>query len=454
VTGINLCRCFFFTVVAFLAVTTPVRAQQQTFRWGIDQCVQYGLENNTVILRSQLRQDAEKMKLMQMQQSYYPTINLSTSPGIQSGKSVNPLTYSFTTTQLLTQRYDLSGTVSLYNFGTLRNSIKAQKYIAKAIESEVDKAKLDLIANIVSSYFQLMYFKEMIKIDMVRLHQSQQISGMTRVHINAGTLPELNGFQQDAQTLSDSITLINDISQCQNASLELKTLLGLTNETELDIIEYSKDDKVVDTIRSAENVYYEVLRKHPLKQANLLRLRAGLATIKSSRSAMLPSISLSYDLNSVFSNYVKRVPVGKWFDDYARQLDGNFNQQVFIKMYVPIFTNGRLKYNYRQAKINFKDAEYQDIQESIKLRQEVYTLYSEVKISYKKMILAEDISVKLKSAYEILLKSYEIGGTNLTDLSIAHSNYSKAELQSATNRLELFFRKKMLDLYLNPHNFF
>lgn len=442
-------RLFFLIIALFFNFF--LFGQSNSDKWNLNKCIKYALENNISIKRGDVQAKIEKLRLKQSKLSYYPSINFSSSAGNQFGKSVNPLTYSFTNTQLLIQKYDLSGFVNLYNFGSIRNTVKSQDNIAKSKLLIADKAKVDVILSVVAYYFQILYAQDEININKLQLEHTRKQFEVTKSHVDAGTLPELNLLQSEAQLFADSINLLNSNATYINNILTMKSLLAINDESEFNIEPPVESDISKKLTQSAETVYQSALKNQPEQKSYIFRIKAAQFNIKAIKAAMLPVFSMNYDINSVFSNYIKSTPFSKWWNNYHTQLDKNFNQQVFIKVSVPIFNNGRLRFNYQQAKLNLDDLQYEQLQESIKLRQDIFSVFSDVSVASNKFDVAKNMVDKLQSAYNITYSGYEAGGTKLLDLITSQNELYKANLQLLNAKYDYAFKIKILDILENPY---
>src|SRR5688572_12905285 len=87
-----------------LGVTVVVKAQDTSVPedrvWDLRQCVEYALQNNLVIQRSEYNVRSAEVDLDQSKFNLYPTLNGSVNYGYNWGRTVDPVTYEYTTQEL------------------------------------------------------------------------------------------------------------------------------------------------------------------------------------------------------------------------------------------------------------------------------------------------------------------------------------------------------------------
>ena len=129
--------------ILLLAVigTTGLQAQD---KWGLQRCVDYAWQNNITVKQQEIQASISALNERQARNSVYPNANFSNNTGMQFGRSVNPTTNLFATTQLLFQGFNLNADMVIYNWQKVKNSIIAAKYNSKAAVASVEKARNDI----------------------------------------------------------------------------------------------------------------------------------------------------------------------------------------------------------------------------------------------------------------------------------------------------------------------
>src|SRR5438046_4145457 len=100
---------------------------------------------------------------------------------------------------------------------------------------DIEKSKNDLALNIASSYLQALLALEQIHVAEAQVLQTQGQLLDTRKRVDAGSLPELNAVQLEAQLATDSSNLITAKANATQNILSLQALLYLDAAAPFDL---------------------------------------------------------------------------------------------------------------------------------------------------------------------------------------------------------------------------
>ena len=99
--------------------------------------------------------------------------------------------------------------------------------MSEAATADLEKNRNDISLNVATGYLSALLSKVQIDIVKVQLQQSQNQLSDTRKRVEAGTVPELNAVDLEAQVARDSSTLITAVATYELNLLSLKALLNL-----------------------------------------------------------------------------------------------------------------------------------------------------------------------------------------------------------------------------------
>ena len=473
-----------FRAIFFLHVIiccTDVQAQDSG-EWTLQRSVQYALEHNITIQQNELNRRLEKLTLQQTRLSQLPSINASTGYGRSFGRSIDPTTNQFVNGS----SYDfmsMSGSADVLLFGWFQkwNSIAQSKYTLEAANKDIEQIKNDVSLNVATGFLRLLMANEQVKINEKQVALSQQQLDQTRSFAEAGTVPELNVAQLEAQLASDSSNLIAAISEENAAMLDIKALLNLDFETEytpsVPEIDISKDFS--NAYLEPEDIYEAAVKNLPTVYSAELRLKAAKKGYAVAKGGLLPQLSLSaqagtnystlnkdytvtgitndvvqgsfaYDSvnNSVYQIYqatpvftTNTLPLGKQFDN-------NFRQSVSLGLNIPLFNGWSAQTNVSRAKVNMLSQQLNVQQAELKLRQDVYKAHNDVRNSLQKYFSAVRAEEAAKRAYDFAQKRNELGLTNTVEYLVTQNNWYRAAGNMTSAKYDLIFKLKVIDYYL------
>lgn len=483
--------CFTFVIMrkilVLLIISLPMALAAQE-KWDLKKCVEYAMKNNISVRQADVQARISVLQLKQATYNQYPSANFSTNAGMQFGRSIDPLTNQFTTTQLLFQGYSLTGGVDVYNWGRLKNARQAAQFSANAALADVERASNDIALNVCTFYLQALLAKEQTQIASIQIEQTKTRLDMTSKRVDAGALPELNRVEIESQLATDSANYINAKTLYTQALLSLKGLLNLDPALPFEIETPPVDAIPVENLLDLQpDMVYQLAANHfPQQKVDSFRIKAASKNIKAARSFMYPTLSFGFNLGTTFANTIKTIDPssvqfngykpdgsnkvlinGVYYDvlapdvtfsqynrnfsqiweGYGKQLDNNFRQSLAFTLSVPIFNNGTARINYERSKLDYQSVLLAKEQNDLKLKQDIYTAYTNATNALEKYNASKRNVEAAQKAYDFAVKRNEVGLLSTLDLLITQNNLNTARIQQKNNQYEYIFRIKLLEFY-------
>lgn len=476
-----------YTLLLFFSIFTTAAFSQD--KWGLRRSVEYAWQNNLNIKQQEIQAALAGVSEKQAKNSVYPNANFSTNAGVQFGRSVDPTTNQFTTTQLLFQQYSLNTDITIFNWHRVKNNTRAAQLDTKAAVANVEKTKNDIALSVATQYLQALLNTEQVAIVQVQFEQTKNQLKATRLRVNAGALPELNATELEAQLARDSTAIINAKATADISILQLKALLNLDAAApfELDIppVEKIPLEKIADL--QPEYVYQMALQNQPAQKVNMLRLQSSQMNVKVAKGSLYPVISAFAGLGSNFANPFKKVTnvsfagygnpdpttgavtigntqyfiqqpqftvtqgqksFGELWKGYGTQVEQNFRQNIGISVMVPIFNNGGAsRAAYERSKLNVKSAELTIQQADQQLKQDIYQSYTNALSAWQRYNATEVTLAASQKTYDFSLKRFDVGLLGTFELLINQNNLTTAKLNRLVAQYEYVFRMKVLEFY-------
>jgi outer membrane protein len=458
-------------------------------KWGLRKCVEYAWQNNITVKQQEVQARIVALSEKQARNTIYPNANFQTNLGLQFGRSVDPTTNQFTTTQLLFQQYNLNADVMIFNWHRVKNSIVAAQFDLKAAQANVEKTRNDIALSVATSFLQALLNKEQIGVAQIQFEQTKSQLKATRKRVNAGNLPELNATELEAQLARDSTSIINAKATANISLLQLKALLNLDAAApfELDVppVEKIPVESIADL--QPDYVFQLAMQNQPAQKVNQLRLKSSQTNIKVAKAGLYPTISAFAGLGSNFSSSFKKVtgytsidympanplfgavsiagtdyyikqPIvnytqasksfGELWNGYGSQLNNNFRQNFGIAVSIPIFSNGASANTaYERAKLNVKSAELTIQQADQQLKQDIYLAYTNAVSAYERYNATLVTLAASQKTYDFAKKRNDVGLLGTFELITNQNNLNKAMTDKLLAQYEYVFRMKVLEFY-------
>lgn len=160
-----------FTFVIALSFANKANAQQVLT---IQQAVDNTLRNNLQIKQAAFSAALSNETLSQSKNALLPTLNGSASYNKNFGRSIDPSTNQFISQQFSSANGSLSASADLFQGFQKINQIKQNKLLLAADQTNVEKIKNDLILQVVTSYMQILYNKDLLAASQQQLDVAKQ----------------------------------------------------------------------------------------------------------------------------------------------------------------------------------------------------------------------------------------------------------------------------------------
>lgn len=472
-----------------LLVASIYRVQaQEPAQWDLQTCVSYALQHNVSVQQADVQARLAKLQAESAKNGQLPTLNGSSGMGLRLGRSIDPTTNGFTNTQFLYNNFGLNGGVQVFNAGKLRNSADAANYSWQASEADKQTAANDISLSVATYYLQVLSTIEQSEIAKIQVQQTKEQLAATKKRVEVGLLPELNLLELETQLANDSSNLISALSSVEQSKLSLKALLNLDAAKPFDIVVQSVDKIKMQSFADLQPDYVFTLaaQNFPNMKAASFRVKAAQKNSSAAKANFFPSLSFGYNLSTNFSNqfkyttgyeltgystpnaaspfvmmnstkYYVQSPVytaqsgtrnfSSVWNGWGNQLSNNFGQSFGFQLSVPIFNASQSRIAYQQAKLNARSASLQEENTQRKLKQDIYTAYTNAIVAANKLNATKKALASAEKTFEFATKRYELGLLGTIELLNNQNNYLKAKVNFKAAQYEYVFRIKWLEFY-------
>jgi len=465
---IALCMCF-----------SAYGQNAQNEIWTLEECINYAWENNLTIRNNQLTQLQNEIALKESRFSRLPNLNGNGNVGQQFGRTINPNTNEFTSTDVIGGSLQLSSSVTLYRGGQINNSIKQNELNLKASAFDLEKAKNDIGLTVATNFLNVLLNKEQLANARFQLETTKEQLTRTERLVEAGSLPLASKLDLEAQVATNEVTVVNAENNLNLSILSLKQAMQMPARETLEIVAPEVDEQQLQSVsQNPREIYQIAIANQPDIKSADLGIESGDLGIKIAKSAFLPTVTLSGSISSNFSDLAQtgtnlqtlQVPIGTvqgtnqivlseprevptLFENtsFFNQIDNNLGQSIGVGFSVPIFSRYANSAGLQRAQINKQRAEITALNTRNTLRQNIETAYNNALASLKSFEATQKRVASLEESFRVTEKQYNVGGANFTDYQVASNNLFAARADLVRTKYEYIFRTKILDFYLgNP----
>ncbi len=472
-------------LLAFIVLTFTIASQAQE-RWSLEKCIQYAQQNNLDLKQSGIQVRNAQLTEKGNSQARYPNLNAGASGGVQFGRTVDPVTNDFNTSSLGYNSLSLTAGITVYQGGRIKNNLEQSKIDVAAAQANQDQSANDIALSVATAYLTVLFNEDQLENANSRTSLTQTQLEQTNRLIRAGTRPESDRLDIEAQLAQDEQNQVGRQNDLEISLLNLKQLLQLQPDYNLRIERPAMDfpeDNTVETFK-LKSIYEKALTAQPSIKAGELNMKSAELGIKIAKSNKMPSLTAFAQLNSNFSSRApdtntgtrgyKTEPVVGFGDAtqvqigpnvvdvrfqelltppefftqrYFDQIGENFGQQIGLSLSIPIYNNSQTDIAMERAELNMKSTELNNNIIKQRLKQDIQRAIADAKAAKKALDASQKSVDALKLAYENTEKRFKLGAVNTFQFTTAKNNWDQAKVSLIVSKYDYLFKLKVVDFY-------
>ncbi len=447
-------------------------------KWDLRKIVDYAMANNITVKQADVQASISGLLYKQSRLSQYPGASFSGNTGYNSGRNQDPTSFNLITQSYVSAGMQLQTSADIFNWFSKKNTILSNQWEFEAARATSDKLKNDIALTVANGYLQILLAMEQEKIARVQLLQTRAQLSNTRKLVNAGSLPELNAAELEAQEARDSASFISARGNVVQATLVLKSNMNFDAAAPFEIavppVELIPIENIADLQPDA--VYALAIVNLPQQRVNDYKLKAAIKSSEAARGNRYPTISAFGSLGSGFNSRATEItgsqqiilPIGKVnvsgtdysvfpnqpFTSYSfgktsffNQVNQNFRQSIGLSLSIPIFNGAQLRTNWLRSKLNIQNVELQKDGDNQKIKQDIYQAYNAATVALEKFNASDKSVAASERTYNFAQKRYEVGMLSTFELITQQNNLFRAKLENVLNRFDYVFKMKVLEFY-------
>ena len=436
------CACLFF------AATLPVSGQVTEKKWTLQECINYALQNNITLKKSQIQRQTALEDVEQSKAELLPSLNASTSqnvvyrPFIASGQSTvaNGYVQSSIDKVYYNGSYGVNANWTVWNGKRNHNTIKLNQLTAQKAELDSVTSARSIEERIVQLYTQILYTNEAISVARQSLEASKVNESRGNTMVEVGKMSKADLAQLSAQRAQDEYNLVAAESQVKNYKFQLKQLLELTEAPDFDVVipQYT-DAQALESIPALTSVYAEALNNRPEIRNALLAIESSDVSIDIARAAKSPTVSVSGSLGTNTTSMDDR--------GFGHQLKTNFDMAIGANLSIPILDNRQAKTAVNKARLQ-RESNLLDLKDKQKtLYNTIETYWIDATTNQSKFKAAQVATHSQETSYELLSEQFRLGLKNIVELMTGKTNLVKAQQNELESKYLTIYNIYMLKFF-------
>ena len=430
-----------FLILLFVASVFAVQAQKV---WTLDECINYALEHNLDIRKTQLARQQAEYQLKTSQNAWLPTLSANAGEYLGFGQSPS-YTGIYVSDNSSSASFGANLSLPLFQGLNLYNTAKADALNLQATEMDQEAAMLNLKLNVMAFYMQVLYGKEQVEIARRQVELSSEQLEKTQQLYESGRVAEADVYESQAQLASDQATLTQAETDLVLSTLTLTQVLEIEYDENFEVSEpdafFASQEQEIGTPQAT---IVTALLNQPSMEAARLRLQKSHYDLKATKSAWYPSLDFYAGYSNGLYNYFGADYPNTPFDE---QLKRNGRAQLGFSLNIPIFNGMKTKYRVKMTELSIADQQL-DLENTEKaLRKDIQQAYGNAKAAQQKMTAMENSLNASRVAYEYAKAGYDMGKKTLLELNESKIRFHKAESDLMQARYEYLYRCKIIEFY-------
>lgn len=406
--------------------------------WSYAECVDYAKTHNISLQQSMLTRESGLQDLEAAKAQWFPSLNFSTSQGFTNyprpADGMKKNSYSGS--------YGLNAGWTIYNGGKRENTIKRNELSDEVNSLAVEAIHNNLETEILVCYLQILYARDAISIAKQTCEVSRVQKERAEQLMNSGRMSRVDYVQLESQYLNDEYNVVSAEASYNTRRLELKKLLELGIDADMQLPELNfNDTAVLQPLPAKADVYAAAIAWLPELRSLGIEGEMSDLDVKIARAGYAPSITLNGSVGTGNGS-------GTGFS-FGDQLLNGLNEHIGVTLSIPIFDNKTNKTNVAKAKIEKLNTDLKLQSKLNDVAQSVESYYIEAQNAQAKYVSGKKQLESAQLTDELTNEQFKLGLVNTLDLLSSHNTLLNARQELLQAKYMAILNIKMLDFYQN-----
>ena len=415
-------------------------------QWTLRDCIDYALEHNITIQRNRISAESTQEDVKTAKADFLPSLSGNISQRVvnrpNSARGTIISGDNITTSESKTSyngSYGIDANWTVYNGSKRVNTVKQQKLNNRIAELNVDESE-NSIESITQLYVQILYSAEAVKVNESTLEVSRKEFERGQELFNVGSIASSDLAQLEAQVSSDNYQLVTSQATLQDYKLQLKQLLELDGDIEMDLyLPQLSDSNVLIPLPEKDDVYNTALSLRPEIEAGKLNVESSDLSIKMARAGYLPTLSLSAGIGSTNAN-------GSDFS-FSEQVKQNWNNSIGLTLSIPIFDKRQTKSSINKAKLQKQTSQLDLLDNKKTLYKTIENLWLAANSAQQQYVAASQKLKSTETSYSLVSEQFNVGMKNTVELLTEKNNLLSAQQETLQAKYTAILNAGLLRFY-------
>lgn len=461
-----------------MCLTSGISVFAQDKQWSLDECIDYAIQHNIQIKQYELEARSAEINKQQSVGNFFPTVNAEANHSwtISEEMNVTTLTNSVADTKTFqSSNFGISVGMDIYGGMQNQNKLVKSRLALLAAKYQVQKMKEDVALNVINSYLQVLFNKELIKTNKVQLEFDQSQETRTEELVKAGVVPAGDLLDVQATVAATKQRLIASQNEWVMARLNLAQLLQIDDYENFDVSDsnYEIGNELIlsYTANEIKERAFEALTDIKTAEINV---ETAKKDVKIARGAYHPKLRGFYNFGTniyyqdrivgqeILSSaspigYVEgtnqnvmqqnRMTVFGGPESFFTQFDNNKSSTFGLSLSIPVFNGMQTRNSVKLSKLALEQIQNEKEVAVLKLEQLVFKAYTDTESALKTFEASELTLNARERSLEYARERYAVGLINIFELNQNQNMYVAAQSDFLKSKYDYIFKSKILEYY-------
>lgn len=425
-----------------LIIFSGIDCQAQNKTWKLEECINYALDKNIQVKKSNLTSDQDQLYSGQAKSNRLPSVNASVSENFNWYKGFDSQTGQYGSSNgSNSTNLGISTNVSLYNGDRLNTRIKQAELNFESSKYYSESVKESVGLNILNAYLQVLYAYENVKNAEKQIESTTEQLALAKERLDLGVISSSDYLQIKSELASEKSTLATAQSQLAIDNVTLEQLMELPVDPNFAVSSPNLESLLSEFVQpDAQEIYNLALGIKPqIKNIELTKESTAL-NVKIAKADYMPILSANAGLSTGYSS----LNAGSGFNT---QLSDKVNPSVGLTLSIPIFQKKQVKTNVGIANIAVTNAELDVVNTKNQLRKEIEQACVNVVSAKSQYTASLEQNQSSQESYDVTNEKFKVGLLNSVDFLVQKTSLITSESKLLQSKFNLIFSYKVLDFY-------
>ena len=428
-------------ILLCLFITVICDAQEK--KWTLQECMQYAVENSPRVHAKEAKTNIDTQNYIEAVGRLLPSVNAGSSIDYRFGRGLDAETNTYTSVNSFSNNYNLYSSMRLFDGMSSIATIRMHKVNRLMGREELQEVKDMLAYETMEAYFNVLFYKEMVKLAEQQLAASvdnlKQVRRMEELGMKG--VPDVAEMQAKEATDNYKLTCQRNIQTL--AIIKLKEKMNFPIDQDLDIADYISEEGINKYPESAMDIYQSSLTFLPKALATDASVEAQRLSYQSAKGSLLPSITAEAGISTNFSHYMDGTSYAK-FNNQFRDKRGSY---IGFTLSIPILNGFSNTARIQRSKSQLQIAKSERA-ETLRI------LYSEIEQAVADMNGQSDEYLQAKKQAEAMIiadnvnkRKYKEGLISAIDLHTSSNRLLESKIVELNARFKYYLKSKLVNYY-------